>query len=75
MGMVLGGVSSGLVVFFGLAVFLRGVCRFVLYSGVVHGRVGSVLRPRTGYFFKAWLIGLFHVVFLFLLFFFPGVVF
>ena len=75
MGLVLGRISFRLVVFFGLVVFLRGACRFVLYSGIVHGGVGSVLRPETGYFLKTELMGLFHSVFLFILFFFPGLVF
>lgn len=75
MGIVLGGISFRLVVFFGFAVLLRGACRFVLYSRVVHGGVGSVLRPGIGYFFKTELMGFFHSVFLFMLFFFPGLVF
>lgn len=74
-GMVLGGVSFSLVVFFGVVVLLRGVCRFVLYSGVVHGGFSSVLRPGVGYDCKAGVMGLFHCFFLVFLFFFPGLVF
>nr|WBP69646.1 NADH dehydrogenase subunit 4 [Propeamussium sp. mt1] len=75
MGMLLSSISFYLVFLFGFMIFLSGACSFVLYSGVAHGSVGSVLRPELGYFSKVNLMGIFHSGLLVILFFFPGFMF